>query len=260
MGARRGQGVGTSGASGSVPVADGILRYRIRYRRRRTIGLYVLEDGSVEVRAPRACPDRVVEEFVRSRRDWLSRILSRRRLKPGLLPARYVDGAVHPYLGETLVLQIRRSGRTLAYREGSSFVVQHRDPCPVRVRTIVTDWHRRQADTLIGPMIRQWLDVIRPPQPDEVRFRIRRMRRRWGSCSSRGGINLNLWLLRAPGECVEYVVVHELCHLREFNHGPRFHALLDRFLPDWRQRSDSLDAHQRRFGVAPIELPAEGVE
>ena len=72
------------------------------------------------------------------------------------------------------------------------------------------------------------------------RITIRNQRTRWGSCSSRGNLNFNCLLMLAPPEVIDYVVVHELCHLREANHGPRFHALLDAYLPHWRDAERKL--------------------
>ena len=67
------------------------------------------------------------------------------------------------------------------------------------------------------------------------------MKRYWGSCSPRGSITLNPALIKAPVHCVEYVLLHELCHLSEHNHSPRFYGLLDRHMPGWREAKEELD-------------------
>ena len=239
---------------GRVELADGAVNYRVRYRRRRTIGLYVLEDGTIEVRAPLDCPSGLLQDFVADRAEWLAVVLARRRARPRPERAVYESGGRHPFLGEMLELQVGRGRHTLVHREGERLVVQHRRPEPEHVARAVRLWYARQAEPVFEPLIRLWYPALGLPRAQLPILKVRSMRRRWGSCSSRGGINLNLWLLRAPPECVEYVVVHELCHLREFNHGAGFQALVDRLLPDWRPRSHRLDAHQRRFGVAPVPV------
>ena len=67
------------------------------------------------------------------------------------------------------------------------------------------------------------------------------MKKQWESCSQKGRIHLNPQLVKAPRECIDYVILHELCHLKEHNHSPRFYGLLDRNMPDWRERKAKLD-------------------
>ena len=243
---------------GRLHLPDREIGYRIRYKRRRTIGLYVLEDGTVEVRAPQACPPGLIRAFVADRAGWLQRVLTSRAQQLTPEPARYDHGATHPYLGEQLQLELRPARRALVHRDGTSLVVQHPRRDPDAVAGAVKHWYQRQAESVFLPLLEQWYPHLGLPAAKVPGLKVRTMRRRWGSCSSRGGINLNIWLLRAPIDCVEYVVIHELCHLREFNHGPRFHGWMDRLLPDWRERSGRLNEHQRRFGVAPI--PAAGAD
>jgi predicted metal-dependent hydrolase len=75
------------------------------------------------------------------------------------------------------------------------------------------------------------------------RITIRNQKTRWGSCSGKGNLNFNCLLMLAPPEVLDYVVVHELCHRREMNHSPRFWALVEQVLPDWRQRRQWLKTH-----------------
>jgi len=80
--------------------------------------------------------------------------------------------------------------------------------------------------------------ALRLPFPE---LKIRKMRTRWGSCTRRGVITLNLELVRMPPACIDYVISHELCHLVEFNHSARFYQLQERFVPDWQVRKRELD-------------------
>ena len=72
-------------------------------------------------------------------------------------------------------------------------------------------------------------------------MRLQVMKTQWGSCSPTGKLTLNPWLVKAPRDCIDYVILHELCHLKEHNHSPRFFKLLDRHMPAWRQRKARLD-------------------
>lgn len=236
---------------GRLDLGEEIVEYRIRYRRRHTIGLYVLDGGRVEVRAPVNYPSRLIERFVVERSDWLQRTLAYRRAH-GPVATHYRSGAIHLYLGEPLTLDLRPGSRPLVRRQGGHLVIHHRRSDEAGIARLLRRWYHQEADRLFPALLDRWYPAMELAAAGIPALRVRAMRRRWGSCSRKGGINLNLWLMRAPEACVEYVVVHELCHLREFNHGPRFHALMDALLPDWRRHSAALDAHQRRHGVEPL--------
>jgi predicted metal-dependent hydrolase len=219
-------------------------------RQRRTLGLYVLDGGDVELRLPRNCPTQVGEDFVRSRREWLERTLAGRGRASGLPEADYRDGAPVQLLGRSLRLTLRVGAAAAVTRDDGQVLVRLPSPRPSAVYDALLAWYRHEALRLLPALVAQWYPRLALPGAAPS-LRLRRMRARWGSCSSLGKLNLNLWLVRAPAACIDYVVVHELCHLREFNHGPAFHALVGSILPDWRERRAALVEHQRSHGVAP---------
>lgn len=238
---------GGAGADAWLELGDRYWPVRVRATRRRTLGLYVFPDGRVEVRVPRGTGRAEALAFARSREQWLRGTLDQLPAPPAA--PEYVDGAVHPYLGEPLTLAVRRAGRARSRRTGGTLRLDVRDPGDVAaVERLLREWYRRQARTLFADRLARWFPATGLPPGQAPGLKIRAMRSRWGSCSSRGGVNLNLWLIRAPLACIDYVVVHELCHLLEFNHGPRFYAHMDRMLPDWRQRRRALRDHQREWG------------
>ncbi|MEX0730033.1 MAG: SprT family zinc-dependent metalloprotease [Aquisalimonadaceae bacterium] len=217
--------------------------YRVRYSRRKTLGLYLSRSNGIEVRAPGGCPAGIIRGFVEGRAAWLSRNLQRIAAAP--LPPRWEDGAEHLLLGEAVRLRVTEGRRAAVSVNGAELMVSVTEHTPERVEAAVRAWYRRYARELFQASLNQWFPALGLPERQRPPLKIRAMRRRWGSCASHGGINLNLWLVRAPRPCVDYVVVHELCHLREFNHGPGFHALMDRVMPDWRQHREALREHER---------------
>ena len=113
---------------------------------------------------------------------------------------------------------------------------------PRAVEAALWEWYRQQAEGIFqarlqGCLAKMGLGAGEGPKT----LVIRRYKSRWGGMSPKGVLSLNLDLIRAPLECLDYVILHELCHLREPKHGPRFWALLDRVLPDWRRRKDKLE-------------------
>jgi len=219
----------------------------VRETRRQTLGLYVFPNGRVEIRVPRGTPRTQILAFARERRGWLRDALAGLPNTPAA-PV-YADGAVHPYLGEPLTLRVRAGSRRRSVRQGDKLWLRVRDAAdPTCVETALREWYRARARAVFQGRLADWFPVVGLPVERMPGLRIRAMRSRWGSCSSKGGVNLNLWLIRTPIPCIDYVIAHELCHLLEFNHGPRFYAHMDRVQPDWRERRSALREHQQRWG------------
>ncbi|MCK8515699.1 M48 family metallopeptidase [Methylonatrum kenyense] len=223
---------------------------RVRHSRRRTVGLYLSASGSIEVRAPHRYPRYLIRRFLESRRDWLARSLRRMASLPP--PLSWQHGSHCPLLGEPLTLDVVRSGRPGVQHRGDSLrvVLGDGDGSSERVERLVREWFRRAARPVFEQAIAAWWPRLGLGDSRYPPLKLRAMRRRWGSCASHGGINLNLWLLGAPRDCIDYVVAHELCHLREFNHGPGFHRLMDQVQPDWRSREQRLREHERLYPLA----------
>ena len=110
-----------------------------------------------------------------------------------------------------------------------------------RVALQLSRWYRAQAETVFNRFIDQHFPFFAERGHSRPALRIRTMKSRWGSLSSRGFINLNAELIKTGLACIEYVVVHELCHLEHMNHGPGFRRLLSQRLPDWERRKRELN-------------------
>ncbi|RFA26145.1 hypothetical protein CAI21_17580 [Alkalilimnicola ehrlichii] len=214
---------------------DGELNFVIRYSRRRSLGLYVYADGRVEVRVPFACDEHVAMDFLQRRLSWVMAKRAEFAERPRPPQPEYRSGAQHLYLGERLTLKLQYAARPQVWLTDDRLTIAARDIAePEKVEQRLWAWYRRTAEALfperlaLGVARMHAYGIVQPP------LKIRRMRSRWGSCSRRGSITLNLDLIRYPLACLDYVIAHELCHLLEFNHSPRFYRLLDATMPDWR--------------------------
>lgn len=152
----------------------------------------------------------------------------------------YRDGASLPYLGKKYVLKIRRYR---SYRkpgvmlDGNVLAVLTAQTDGESVAKAVKDWYRQQAKALVAERV----EFYRKQLGEEVQtVRIKDVRSRWGSCSSKRNLNFNWRLVMAPLEAVDYVVVHELCHLKEMNHSPAFWKLVEEIMPDYQRQRDWL--------------------
>lgn len=213
--------------------------YTLVRSRRRTLELRVYPDHRIEVRAPLRTSRRDIDEFVRSRRGWIQRRLRTLEQRPP--PPAYRQGCRHPFLGDHLPLEIEASGRTRVRFHGDRIHVAVPDPqSEETVANALLEAYRREAKRYFPRLIDNAFDWFADNGHRRPVLRVKNMKTRWGSLSSRGYINLNLQLMQLPPDCIEYVIMHELCHLEHMHHGPAFHALMDERMPDWRVRSQRL--------------------
>lgn len=164
---------------------------------------------------------------------WLARQAA--RIDPGVP---YIDGGVIPYRGADLTLRAAPGARRGCWLEGD---VLHVSGQPEHFARRVRDWLKDQALAHAKAAVPEYTDRLGCPTP---RVAVRDPRTRWGSCSSRGVINFSWRLILAPPHVFDYVVAHEVAHLREANHGPRFWALVtDLYGPEWESARAWLHAH-----------------
>ena len=220
------------------------LDCRIVYSQRKTLQLEVLPDMSVRMLAPLGAKAEVCSRMLLKRRDWVQAQLKYfSQFHPLTKPREYVSGETHLFLGRRLRLKVV-SGPT----KGVKATRQHLAVCAGRTTSVrlveatLWQWYREQAadlfqERLLGCMVK--LNIPKAEGPKDLI--IRRYKSRWGSMSPTGVLGLNLDLIRAPIECIDYVIIHELCHLRFPHHGPRFWDLLERVMPDWRKRKSKLE-------------------
>lgn len=212
-------------------------------RMSRKIAIHVLPDGSVTVEAPEKSEVTEVVAAVRRRARWIWQHLRARRERVRyVLPRQYVSGESHFYLGRRHILKVivsTNEPQGVKLWRGRLEVRARSNDAP-KVRALLEGWFRERAADVFSRRLEScvakapWIKTT----PD---FRLLTMRKQWGSCSPKGELVLNPILVKAPGQCVEYVIFHELCHLKVHNHSERFYSLLRELLPDWQKRKAELD-------------------
>jgi predicted metal-dependent hydrolase len=211
---------------------------------RRTLEIAVLPDGLVVVKAPRDARDADVLARVARRARW---ILGQQRyfaqFQPRTPPRRYVGGETHLYLGRQYRLAIEDGdGEGVRLAAGWFRVTVGRGaPSPERVRALLESWYAEKARLRLAERFDECWRSFPAGQLGRPTLRLRRMRTRWGSLSTAGTLSLHPDLVRAPRECIDYVITHELCHLVYPDHGLEFRRLLERVLPDWELRKHRLE-------------------
>jgi len=229
----------------SFRYGDERIEYDVLFgpRNNSKVAIHVHPDGSVQVDAPEGEPLARVHEAVLKRARWVKRHLdAARRQRAHVLPRQYVSGESLFYLGRRYQLKVKAlSGPapTVKLLRGEIRVeTPHRDAATIRKH--LADWYRLRAADIFGRRLAaiaatvSWLEQV----PE---WRLVRMTKQWGSCSPAGAILLNPHLVKAPRDCVDYVICHELCHLQEHNHSPRYYRLLNQLMPGWQPIKARLD-------------------
>lgn len=210
--------------------ADPVEYVLVRRRGRRGVGLKVDGDG-LTVSAPATMPLARVEALVRESERWVLRKIA--EWKSRQVPrVRWEEGAALPYLGSHLVLRVALGRRARAALVGAELQVTVREPAPDEIRRVVVAWYRRAARDHLGARL---LELARSAGLVPPRFLLSSALARWGSCNSRREVRLAWRLLKAPPALVDYVICHELAHLRQMNHSPAFWAEVERQCPDYRR-------------------------
>ncbi len=224
---------------------DDSFDYVVKRQKRKTIALHVLADATVEVRAPKWVPKYEIADFVESRSDW---VLEQRRealAKLAVKPS-FDDGQYHEYLGEKFPLHVSNGAKAAVnFIDGVLLVTVRDRENPQQIEKALDRWYRQQAEAIYEERLFASFEAFPNWFQDKFimpEITVRKMRRRWGSCSSKGEVTLNLALIKMPIECIDYVVTHELCHLEAFHHGKTFYRLLAQVLPDWQAREELIES------------------
>lgn len=226
---------------GMIEYGRETISYEVMFLPRQTLGIEVHPDQRVVVRAPLGCAEGVIAERVRRRASWISKQIAHfQRFSPRTPPRQYVSGETHLYLGRQYRLKVE-TGEVASVKmsRGQLIVTTLGRREPDRVEAMLHRWYLDHANLVFSEVLGSCLSRFKScPRP---RMIVRAMQSRWGSLSQAGTMTLNANLVRAPRACIEYVVVHELCHLRHRDHDANFFRLLGRVMPDWEKRKQRLE-------------------
>jgi predicted metal-dependent hydrolase len=214
-----------------VRLGDGAVEYvLVRRRGRRGVGLRVDESG-LTVSAPASMALARIEALVRESERWILRKIGEWRSRQ-VPVARWHDGAPLPFLGDSLVLRLEPAGRRAVERDGAELRVEAPPGAgELTIRASVIAWYKRVAGPFLSERVASLAEraAIAPPQ-----VLLSSAMARWGSCNSQREVRLAWRLVKAPLPLVDYVVCHELAHLRHMNHSRAFWAEVERQCPDYR--------------------------
>ncbi len=214
------------------------ITYQLERRARRTLGLKISPEGLV-VHAPKLLLVRQIESLLTEKSRWIQQKLEK-QAQHYIPPVDWQDQTALLYLGNDISLSIEPSTRNQqAKLTGNVLSLRLNDQSPEMVQRKVLQWYQKQALPDFQKRISLFaskLGVATPP------VKLSNAKTRWGSCNSRGIIRLSWRLIQAPPEMINYVVCHELAHLKQMNHSPHFYAVLTSLMPEHRRVEKALDA------------------
>ncbi|WP_367110752.1 M48 family metallopeptidase [uncultured Psychrobacter sp.] len=231
--------------------------------RPRKVVIKVHPDLRVVATAPVDASDEMIHDAMMKRARWIWQSLQDfAKQKDHVLPKRYVSGETQFYLGRRYVLKVLTDSETndgvsssvklsrgklnvtvnqeSNNQESSNQENQFANERSVKVKALLDKWYQDRAEIIFAERLHAVLSkaswVTSMPS-----FRLMAMKKQWGSCSTKGNLILNPHLVKAPKECIDYVILHELCHIAEHNHSERFWRLLTQVMPNWRAVKAELD-------------------
>lgn len=223
------------------------MEYQLIRSKRKTIAIYVKEDGSVEVRAPKWVSERELQRWILEKSDWIRKKKQEAADKNCVRQKYYTEGAVFQCLDKEYRLHIVESSRNAVYvqeREGSRIIVKTRSFDEAYVRALLIKWSAEQLKRSVLekvewylPRLEEFAEGAKACVMREITgITIKNVKTRWGSCSVKGHLNFSVKLSMAPAEIIDYVIVHELCHLLYMDHSPKFWGAVRAVLPDYEKR------------------------
>jgi predicted metal-dependent hydrolase len=240
-----------------VPYGSQNITFALEYSPRKTLAIEVHPDNSIIVKAPTDATIESIESKVIHRAAWIARQQRQfDRYAPPLPAPECVSGEGYRYLGRQYRLKlIENSVEKIRLWQGR---LEVNTPTPfdrAQVERSISNWFRDRALTIFAERYQYCHKLVSAHGIEHHSgFELRTMSKRWGSCTPSGKIFLNPLLVSAPKDCIDYVIIHELCHLRFPNHSPSFYKLLASILPDWidlKQKLNSQVELRCSHGKAP---------
>ncbi len=219
------------------------IKYGLLFADKISLSITVYPDKTVFVRAPLNTPFDEIANRVRKRAIWILKQLDYfDRFQPLPTERKYVSGETHLYLGRQYRLKIHKGNPERVKLKGKFLWIYTIDKDnSQRVKELTQGWYRDHAKILLAKRLEKLLALAQKAKIPKPSVKYLRMKRRWGSCAKSGNILLNIELVKSPVHCIDYVIAHELCHLKYKNHNLAFWRLLSRLMPDWETRRDRLD-------------------
>lgn len=232
----------------SLTTFNGRIDYELKRSRRKTLSVTINDQAQIRVGAPLWVEEKRIEQFLRSKSSWISKKRGEASLRHNTLRRKtFTHGETFLFLGKEYPLNIRshQQKNVRISFDGTQWHVENGDVPLVKEKLV--DWYRAQAKEILAGRVFHFARIL-GVEPKEIA--VRTQKRLWGSChpTSRK-IHLNWQIVLSPLEVIDYVVVHELCHLLVANHSKQFWRKVEKAIPDFKERKAWLREHGWRIRI-----------
>jgi len=209
-------------------------------RHRLSISIQIYPNGLVHVKSPENISLHKIKNAVYKRAGWINKHIKKvSQQNYYVLPREYISGESHFYIGRRYLLKVKTGKPSVKlYRGQIQISAPKKDP--EKTKALLWEWYIEHAERFFEKRLNDICSEIRWIK-DVPEWKLRTMKKQWGSCSPKGLITLNPHLIKTPRECIDYVIIHELCHLKIHNHSKDYYKLLSRTLPEWEVIKSRLD-------------------
>ncbi len=226
----------------SITYGNHQIEFELNFSSRKTLGLTVYPDQTVVVNAPLGTEYESVEKKVKSKARWILKQLRQfEKYLPNTKKKEYVSGETHLYLGRQYILKITSNSGASSHVKLKGRYLNVQVNNKRRVEATLKEWYRARASIHFQTIVEDLLPEFENHDLKVKELKIREMKKRWGSCTTEGVITLNSELIKAPKRCIQYVILHELCHLIYHKHDANFYRLLNSMMPNWKRWKEKLE-------------------
>lgn len=221
------------------------IEFQIEYRKRKSIKISVKPNLEVEVLAPLETKDEKIKEIVLKRASWiLTQKEYFKKFLPRLTPRYYVSGETHRYLGRQYRLKVVAAEKNDVKLKGRFIYIytinkHNRD----YNKDLLYKWYKHHAEKKFEELFEECYEKLRKYGMEKPTWSIRKMKSRWGSYHpKKNHIILNIELIKTSSYGVQYVIMHELCHIKHPDHSKEFYRFMDLVMPEWKERKEKLES------------------
>ncbi|WP_417875064.1 M48 family metallopeptidase [Xanthomarina gelatinilytica] len=219
------------------------LFFELKQSERKSLAIEVYPDNSIKVLAPLKSTLPEIKKVVLKKSRW---IIKQQNYFEQFLPKtperEYVSGETHYYLGKGYLLKIRPGTENKVKLKGGCFNIEYCGENPQQItKNLLAKWYYQHAEKKFFYVAEGVFQKFKEFEIEQPILEIRRMSKRWGSCHKSGKISVNPEIIKAPTKCIEYVIIHEMCHLVQFNHNKEFYNLLSQKMPNWEKWKNRLE-------------------